>query len=148
MNQEITVIVSICKNCNEIRKSILKQTSTFEQIESFKLLAINDNIRELSLLSLSKFPLRCKCKNHDQTPHSTPMQQSAPTLLKSKLNDYIYTIDTETNTVTNITNGIEKVCTPDEIKATFIIPIRLNHFAQQNENLIRLITVLGLGLEQ
>ena len=75
------------------------------------------------------------------------MQQSAPTLLKSKLNDYIYTIDTETNTVTNITNGIEKVCTEDEIKATFIIPIRLNQLAQQNENLIRLITVLKLAVE-
>ena len=75
------------------------------------------------------------------------MQQSAPTLLKSKLNDYIYTIDTETNTVTNITNGIEKVCTDEEIKATFAIPIRLNHFAQQNENLIKLIKILGLGLE-
>ena len=75
------------------------------------------------------------------------MQQSAPTLLKSKLNGYIYTIDTETNTVTNITNGIEKVCTPEEIKATFVIPIRLNHFAQQNENLIKLIKILGLSLE-
>ena len=75
------------------------------------------------------------------------MQQSAPTLLKSKYNDYIYTIDTKTNTVTNITNGIEKVCTPDEIKATFIIPIRLNQFAQQNENLIRLIKILGLSLD-
>ena len=147
MKEEISVIVLVCKNCNEIRESILKQTSTFEQIELFKLLAINDNIRELSLLSLSKFPLRCKCKNHDQTPHTTTMQQSAPTLLKSKLNDYIYTIDTATNTVTNITNGIEKVCTPEEIKATFVIPIRLNHFAQQNENLIRLITVLKLAVE-
>ena len=75
------------------------------------------------------------------------MQQSAPTLLKSKLNDYIYTIDTETNTVTNITNGVEKVCTPEEIKATFVIPIRLNHFAQQNENLIKLIKILGLSLD-
>ncbi len=75
------------------------------------------------------------------------MQQITPTLLKSKLNDYIYTIDTETNTVTNITNGIEKVCTEDEIKATFVIPIRLNHFAQQNENLIRLIKILGLSLD-
>ena len=75
------------------------------------------------------------------------MQQITPTLLKSKLNDYIYTIDTETNTVTNITNGVEKVCTPEEIKATFIIPIRLNHFAQQNENLIRLIKILKLGIE-
>ncbi len=61
MKEEISVIVSICKNCNEIRKSILKQTSTIEQIESFKFMAMNDNIRELSLLSLSKFPLRCKC---------------------------------------------------------------------------------------
>ena len=75
------------------------------------------------------------------------MQQSTPTLLKSKLNDYIYTIDTATNTVTNITNGVEKVCTDDEIKATFVIPIRLNHFAQQNENLIRLIKILKLGIE-
>ena len=75
------------------------------------------------------------------------MQQSAPTLLKSKLNDYIYTIDTETNTVTNITNGIEKVCTQDEIKATFVIPIRLNHFAQQNPNIIKLITLLNLAIE-
>ena len=75
------------------------------------------------------------------------MQQSAPTLLKSKLNGYIYTIDTETNTVTNITNGIEKVCTPDEIKATFVIPIRLNQLAQQNENLIKLIKILGLSLD-
>ena len=75
------------------------------------------------------------------------MQPITPTLLKSKLNDYIYTIDTATNTVTNITNGIEKVCTPEEIKATFVIPIRLNHFAQQNENLIKLIKILGLSLE-
>ena len=75
------------------------------------------------------------------------MQQITPTLLKSKFTRYIYTIDDKTNTVTNITNGVEKVCTPDEIKATFIIPIRLNHFAQQNENLIRLIKILKLGLE-
>ena len=75
------------------------------------------------------------------------MQQITQTLLKSKFTNYIYTIDTETNTVTNITNGIEKVCTPEEIKATFVIPIRLNHFAQQNENLITLIKILKLGIE-
>ena len=75
------------------------------------------------------------------------MQQITPTLLVGKSTRYIYTIDTETNTVTNITNGIEKVCTPEEIKATFIIPIRLNQLAQQNENLITLIKILKLGIE-
>ena len=75
------------------------------------------------------------------------MQQVTQTLLKSKYNDYIYTIDHKTNTVTNITNGVEKVCTEDEIKATFIIPIRINHLAQRNENLIKLITLLKLAIE-
>ena len=89
-----------------------------------------------------------KTYNHDNPPlNPRTMQQITPTLLVGKSTRYIYTIDTETNTVTNITNGIEKVCTEDEIKATFIIPIRLNHFAQQNENLIRLIKILKLGIE-
>ena len=89
-----------------------------------------------------------KTYNHDNPPlNPRTMQQITPTLLVGKSTRYIYTIDTETNTVTNITNGIEKVCTPEEIKATFIIPIRLNQLAQQNENLITLIKILKLGIE-
>ena len=75
------------------------------------------------------------------------MQEITQTLLIGKSTGYIYTIDHKTNTVTNITNGIEKVCTPDEIKATFVIPIRLNQLAQQNPNLITLIKKLGLAVE-
>lgn len=60
-SEQITALVAICKDCNEIRRSIVKQTSTPERIDRFKSMSVDDNIREIPLLSLAKFPLRCKC---------------------------------------------------------------------------------------
>jgi len=74
------------------------------------------------------------------------MQQRTTTLLVSKTTRNIYET-TDNEHFANVTTGTEGVLTPEQVKTTLAIPLRLNAAHQQNKYLIELIKRLGLAIE-
>ena len=73
-------------------------------------------------------------------------EQNNVVLLKSKGNNGIYAT-TDGERYENLTQGTCGRVEKQSANRLFTIPIKLNHFAQQNKNLIELIKILGLSLE-
>ena len=48
----------------------------------------------------------------------------------------------------NHSTGAEGTASPEQISATFVIPLALNAAAEQNPNIIKLIEALSLHIEQ
>lgn len=74
-------------------------------------------------------------------------EQSDVILCKSKANNEIYAT-TDGERFENITKGICGRIEKESVSGLFTIPIRINHMQQQNKNLIKLISQLGLAIEQ
>ena len=83
--------------------------------------------------------------NHE-TINEVISEQSNVVLLRAKGNNGIYAT-TDGERFENLTQGVCGRIEPEEAGRLFAIPLTLNHFAQQNENLIRLIKILGLSLD-
>ncbi len=81
-----------------------------------------------------------------ETINEVISEQSDVVLLRAKGNNGIYAT-TDGERFENLTQGVCGRIEPEEAGRLFAIPLNLNHFAQQNENLIRLITILKLAVE-